>query len=455
MTRSLHEGIDAIARGQLTSEQWTRECLARIAALEPRIETFVWLDPEAALTQAAIADARTAGALRGAPLGVKDIIDTRGVPTRMGSPAFGDNTPTDSATVVKHLDRAGAFVLGKTVTAELAFYTPGKTRNPWNPAHSPGGSSSGSAAAVAAGFVPAALGTQTNGSIIRPAAYCGCIGFKPSFGLVSRAGVFRFSATLDQVGFFTRSVEDTWLLLACCVGADAADPASVDVPLPGALPMRSNPPRLVAVRSPVWDRAEPAAQSHFLAAIERLRAAGAQIEERELPAAFQNGHAILRTIMYAEGARSLNELKKSHGALLSAMVHALIDEGSAVSEQRLREALERRAQLIDALREFLGGVDAIVTPPATGEAPATLTHTGDPSFCTLWTLCGAPAVSLPSGRGPHGLPLGTQLVGKPYGDAELLATARWCDDVLGGALPRTACERPVDRPIGHDKNVRS
>ncbi|HLF24626.1 MAG TPA: amidase, partial [Burkholderiales bacterium] len=181
---NLIEGIRAIERGEITSEQWTHALLARIAQLDPRVEAFAWLDPAAAIAHAIAADRAAAGRLRGAPIGIKDIIDTRAIPTRMGSPAYDDHVPARSATVVERLENAGAFVLGKTVTTELAFYAPGKTRNPWNPAHTPGGSSSGSAAAVAAGFVPAALGTQTNGSVIRPAAYCGCVGFKPSFGRV-------------------------------------------------------------------------------------------------------------------------------------------------------------------------------------------------------------------------------------------------------------------------------
>lgn len=430
-TLSVRQGAEAVQRGELTCAAWTRACLARIAALEPRIEAFAWLDPDRALRRAKACDETHADAIRGAPIGIKDIVDTRAIPTRMGSPAYNDHVPTRSATVVERLEQAGAFVLGKTVTAELAFYTPGRTRNPWNPAHTPGGSSSGSAAAVAAGCVPAALGTQTNGSIIRPAAYCGCIGFKPSFGRLSRRGVLRFSRTLDHVGFFTRTVEDASLLLALTAGFDAGDPDSLDMPPPRDRPARSDPPRLIAARTPVWEQAQPHAKVHFAEVIQRLRAAGATVEERELPAAFQHGHAIQRAIMYAEGAHAFAGLRRTHGALLSGRVHALIDEGLSISEEQLRLALAQRLALIEALREFLAPADALVTPPATGEAPATLTSTGDPTFCTLWTLCGTPALALPSGRGPHGLPLAMQLVGKPLGDTELLATAQWCAAALG------------------------
>lgn len=433
---SLSQGIRAIERGELTSEQWTRACLARIAERDPSVEAFAWLDPARALAQAIAADRVAVGTLHGAPIGVKDVFDTRDIPTRMGSPAYGDNIPARSATVVERLEKIGAFVLGKTVTAELAFYTPGKTRNSWNAAHTPGGSSSGSAAAVAAGFVPAALGTQTNASIIRPAAFCGCVGFKPSFGRVPRSGVLRFSATLDHVGFFTRTVEDAALLLAFTAGRDPGDSESLDEPpLPAVLAPRATPPRLLAVRSPVWDRADPAAQHHFLAMLEVLRSAGADVRELELPAPFAQAHAVHRTIMYAEGARAFADLKRTHGPLLSGMVHALIQEGSAITDTQLEHALRERVSLISALQDFISGVDAIITPAASGEAPATLTSTGDPSFASIWTLCGVPALTLPSGLGPTHLPLGTQLVGKPLGDVDLLITARWCEERLRSRAP--------------------
>lgn len=431
----------AIARSEMTGEAWTRACLARIARHEPRVEAFAWLDPHQALTQAGAA----AGKLRGAPIGMKDIIETRGMPTRMGSPAYHDNIPSQSATVVERIEKAGGFVLGKTVTAELAYFTPGKTRNPWNPAHTPGGSSSGSAAAVAAGFVPAALGTQTNGSVIRPAAYCGCIGFKPSYGRIPRGGVLCFSSTLDHLGFFTRSVDDAAVLLAVTAGYDAADRESLQAPAPPAtLVPRRSPPRLIAVRTPVWEQAEPHAQSHFADVMRRLRAAGAEVEERELPQAFSEGHALQRVIMYVEGARSYAPLRKAHAPLLSGRLLGLIDEGEQIPEPRWRDALAKRSELVTALGDFMGDADAIVTPPATGEAPATLTNTGDPVFCTLWTLCGVPAITLPSGRGPRGLPLGTQLVAKPRADAELLATAQWCERSLPDCFAARLAE-PAER----------
>jgi Asp-tRNA(Asn)/Glu-tRNA(Gln) amidotransferase A subunit family amidase len=433
---SLTQALDRIRSGALTSETFTRALLERSARFEPHLDAFAWLDPEAAMTKARRADsARTQGALHGVPFGVKDIFDTAGVPTRMGSPAYFDHIPSRSARLVERLEAAGGFVFGKTVTAELAYYVPGRTRNPWNGRHTPGGSSSGSAAAVAAGLVPAALGTQTNGSVIRPAAYCGCVGFKPTAGWLPRTGVLAFSPTLDQIGVFTRTLEDAAVLLATLAGYDADDPASVDRAAPSpAITPRPQPPRLLAIRSPVWGRADEHAQAHFLDVVARLRAAGAHIDERELPEPFDGAHEVHRTIMYGEAARLLVDLQRRHTRLLSGAVNTLIEEGLAVPQDVLRAALGDRGMLGEQLADLLAGYDGIVTPPATGEAPATLTTTGDPVFCTIWTLCGVPALSLPTGRGPTGLPLGTQLVGPPFSDGQLLGVARWCEDALAVRL---------------------
>lgn len=433
---SLTQALARIREGALTGEAYASALLERIARHEPRIEAFAWLDPEAAMARARAADgAKPRGLLHAVPLGIKDIFDTAGIPTRMGSPAYFDHLPERSAALVERAESAGAFVLGKTVTAELAYYVPGKTRNPWNIRHTPGGSSSGSAAAVAAGFVPAALGSQTNGSIIRPAAFCGCVGFKPTAGWLPRTRVFSFSPTLDQLGFFTRTVEDAGLLLGALAGVDPGDPATADRPPPSpAIARRSKPPRLLAVRSPVWERAQEHARVHFLDVVARLRAAGASVEERELPEAFDGAHEVQRVIMYAEAARLLADLQRRHLRLLSGAVNVLIEEGLAIPDDALRAALDQRVVLAEVLKEVLADHDAIVTPPATGEAPATLTTIGDPAFCTIWTLCGTPALTLPAGRGPAGLPLGTQLVGSAFGDGALLSVARWCEDALGARL---------------------
>ncbi len=434
----LREVVERIRTGVLTSEDYAMALLERIAQCEPRIRAFAWLDRAAALDKARAADRRRAagerpGRLHGIPVGIKDIIATAGIPTEMGSALFAGRVPKESATVVRRLETGGGFVLGKTVTAELAYFHPGATRNPWNAAHTPGGSSMGSAAAVAAGMAPLALGTQTNGSVIRPAAFCGCVGYKPSAGLLGRSGIQPFSPTLDQVGVFTRSVEDAALAVAALIGPDPDDAAS-DAEACGrarAWPVApSAPPRLAVVRSPVWGLAEPAQQQAFATAVARLRAAGASVEEVELPAAFGAAHAVQRTIMYAEGARTLGTLQAEHRAALSEPLNRLIDEGRAIADATLAAALAERRALQGQFACFIAGYDAIVTPPARGEAPATRDHTGDPVFCTIWTLVAAPALTLPVARGPQGLPLGLQVVGALRDDARLLGTARWIEKTL-------------------------
>jgi Asp-tRNA(Asn)/Glu-tRNA(Gln) amidotransferase A subunit family amidase len=428
----LDEAGKALRDGSLSSEDLTRALLERIAAREDRVQAFQWIDPEHALALARARDERLrqggpAGVLHGAPVGVKDIIDTQGILTRMGSPIFESNLPSSSAAVVERLEQAGAFVMGKTVTTEFAYYAPGKTRNPWNPAHTPGGSSSGSAAAVAVGFVPAAVGTQTNGSVIRPAAFCGVVGYKPTAGTIPASGVRPFSVSLDQVGVFGRSVPDVALLAAVLSSGDGSGNGGI----PGDVAAAARPPRLIAVRSPVWDLASAPMQEHFRATVERLRVAGADVLEHELPESFADAHAVHRTIMYGEGAREFESLQRTNRKQLSAVLNQLIDEGLRITDSALIESLGHRRRLKRELGEFLRGYDGIVTPPAPDEAPADLSQTGNPTFCTIWTLCETPAVTIPTGFGPRGLPLGLQIVGPAFADGNLLGVAAWCDERVG------------------------
>ena len=423
----LHAAARALRRGALRSEDLTRALLERIAAHEETVRAFAWIDPARAVDLGRAADERLRqghppGPLHGVPVGVKDIIATRAIPTAMGSPIFAGHRPSASAALVERLEQAGAFVMGKTVTTEFAYYTPGKTRNPWNPAHTPGGSSSGSAAAVAMGFLPAAVGTQTNGSVIRPAAFCGVVGYKPTAGTIPVSGVHPFSPSLDQPGVFARSVADAALIAAAL--AERGAPA-------GDAPPIAHPPRLALVRSPVWHKADRYAQEHFLDVAGRLRAAGAEVAERELPPAFDEAHAVQRTIMYGEGGRVFAELQRRDRGRISPRLNALVDEGLAIADADLARALERQRRFADELDGCLGACDAILTPPTPGEAPADLTQTGDPVFCTIWSLCGVPAVTIPTGRGPSGLPLGLQVVGARSGDDRLLSVARWCDERVG------------------------
>jgi len=434
----LREAAQAIRTGALSCEDLTRALLERIARHENQVQAFQWIDPPRALDLARQADRQvrsgeTLGLLHGIPVGIKDIVETRGISTTMGSLIFDGHVPASSATLVRRAEAAGAFVMGKTVTTEFAYFTPGKTRNPWNPAHTPGGSSSGSAAAVAMGFLPGAVGTQTNGSMIRPAAFCGVVGYKPTAGLISLTGVHPFSPSLDQAGVFTRSVPDAALLAAVLAGKgddDRVKETEKGVIPTAVAPMR-HPPRLAAVRSPVWHQADPHAQEHFLKIVARLRSAGAEVQEQELPPAFERAHAVHRIIMYGEGARVFTDLQRRERERLSARLNALIDEGLGIPDSALARDLERKGQLAGELDTFLRSFDGVITPPALGEAPADLTQTGDPAFCTIWSLCGVPAVTIPTGKGPHGLPLGLQIVGPRSSDEHVLSVALWCDERIG------------------------
>lgn len=423
----LVESARKIASGELTSVALTRSLLKRIAEREAEVKAFAWIDHERAMEYAELADLRyreggEIGPLHGLPIGVKDIMPTVGIPTERGSPIFRGEVPDFSAEVVARLERAGAFVLGKTVTAELAFLTPGKTRNPWSSAHTPGGSSSGSVAAVAAGFCPGALGTQTNGSVICPAAFCGVVGYKPTQATVSFAGVHNFSPTLDQIGVFARSVADC-ALLAAPLG-DYAGAISARVSGLARLP------KIAAVRTPVWDRATDAQRARFAADIAALRAAGATVDEVELPPRFDLAHPMHRRIMYREAADLFADVMRTRRDDLSPGLRAALDEGAKVSDIELAEAHVVRVELIAALDVFLASFDAIVTPPAPGEAPRGIDATGDPSFCTIWTLTQVPAIVIPTGLGPNGLPMGLQIVGHRGRDDLLLATAAWCEHAL-------------------------
>jgi Asp-tRNA(Asn)/Glu-tRNA(Gln) amidotransferase A subunit family amidase len=434
----LREAAQAVRRGDLSSEDLTRALLDRVSKHENTVQAFQWIDPARALDLARQADRRlksgeALGPLHGIPIGIKDIVETQGIPTTMGSPIFDGHVPARSAALVQRAEAAGAFVLGKTVTTEFAYYTPGKTRNPWNPAHTPGGSSSGSAAAVAMGFLPGAVGTQTNGSVIRPAAFCGVVGYKPTAGLISLAGVHPFSPSLDQAGVFARSIDDAALLAAALVErvyADAAASAGKGV-IPGDMVAMAHPPRLAAVRSPVWRLADPHAQEHFLKMAARMRSAGAEVIERELPPEFAGAHAVLRTIMYGEGARVFAEMQRRDRDRLSPRLNALIDEGLSIPDSGLARGLEKKDQLARELDDFLSAFDGIITPPTLGVAPADLTQTGDPAFCTIWSLCGVPAVTIPAGPGPAGLPFGLQIVGPRFSDERALSVALWCDERVG------------------------
>jgi Asp-tRNA(Asn)/Glu-tRNA(Gln) amidotransferase A subunit family amidase len=413
-------------------------CLERISETEPQVEAWIFLDAEYALTQAKASDewrllGRPIGALHGVPVGLKDIIDTADMPTENGSVLHAGRTPSRDAAGVERLRAAGAVIMGKTVTTEFATRQPGKTRNPHNPAHTPGGSSSGSAAAVAAGMVPFALGSQTGGSTIRPGSYCGVYALKPTHGLVSRHGMFQLSRSLDHVGLFARTVEDLALLLEEVAGPDERDPDThprARGPY-RAVAMEEPPiePRFGFFRSGRWSRIEEDAKAALGELVEHL---GGRVEEFELSAGADELAEWHRVIMDAELAVNLRREWETGRERLSPSLRARIEHGHEVRAPEYLRARAAAAPLEGTFTElFEQRYDAILTPAVDGTAPEGLQSTGEPTFCTLWTFLGLPSMSLPLLQGANGLPLGVQLVGPRHGDARLLRTARWLTESVG------------------------
>jgi Asp-tRNA(Asn)/Glu-tRNA(Gln) amidotransferase A subunit family amidase len=426
------EAVGMIRDGQISSVDLVEACLDRVREVDGQVQAWAFLDPEYALAQARAADelrltGEPTGALHGVPVGIKDIIDTSDMPTENGSVLHAGRTPSRDASVVTLLRDAGAIIMGKTVTTEFATRHPGKTRSPHNPAHTPGGSSSGSAAAVAAGMVPLALGSQTTGSTIRPASYCGVYGFKPTHGMIPRHGIFQLSRTLDHVGLFARTVEDIALLLEQLAAHDERDPDS--------RPRARAPYREIAAAEPpltpmlgflktsLWDRVDADAREAFGELVAHL---GDRVEEVELVTPFDELLEWQRAIGGAEIAINLRQEWEKGRDKLSPALRARIEAGRAVHAMDYLQALGRIRELNASLLElFEQRYDAILTPPAFGTAPKGLESTGDPALCALWTLCGMPALSVPLMQGANGLPLGVQLVGARHRDAQLLRTARW------------------------------
>jgi Asp-tRNA(Asn)/Glu-tRNA(Gln) amidotransferase A subunit family amidase len=427
VTLTATEAAAELARGAISAEDYSRACLNRVAAAEGEIRAFAHLDRDHVLTQARALDERRAqgqpvGPLHGVPVAIKDIIDTTDYPTELGSPLGAGRRPWHDATVVSKLRAAGAVIIGKTVTTEFAYYHPGPTRNPHDPARTPGGSSSGSAAAVAANMVPLALGSQTNGSTIRPAAFCGVFAVKPSHGLVSRAGVLMLSRRLDHVGAFARSLPDIALVLDVIAGHDPADPDSRPFAAPDFRAMQREksplPPRFAFVRTPVWDKADADTKAAFE---ELLAALGSAIAPVDIPETMAEAWEVHRTIMATDMAHNLAPFVARGEP--SEVMRKLLAQGKSVSAVDYLGALAKASRYATSLAEIFDECDAIVTPAAPGIAPKGLSATGDPAFCTLWTLTGLPALSLPLLAGAGGLPLGVQLVGAPGRDGRLLRTA--------------------------------
>lgn len=431
------EAARAIRAGRLSSEALTEACLTRIAATDATIRAWAYLDAGQALDQARETDrirkaGRATGALHGVPVGLKDIIDTADMPTERGTPIFAGRCPPADAAIVERLREAGAVILGKTKTTELAFVHPTDTTNPHDAARTPGGSSSGSAAAVAAHHVPLAIGTQTNGSVIRPAAFCGVYGFKPTRGAISRRGVLQTSVSLDQLGVFARTLQDAALLSDAIGGYDPADPASFPRPRPAMLAgARAEVPIEPAIAwfdLPFHDRLDRDARAGLEAVLDGL---GGSVERFDAAPQLAELIGVQAMIHEYEICRHLADVFSGHWNRISATLKPVIERGRAISAAQYEDALAVKASAEAYFTDFFNDFDAILAPAATGEAPAIAAGgTGDPIFCTIWTLAGLPALNLPLLVGENDLPVGVQLIGAAEEDDRLLRTASWVQTTL-------------------------
>ncbi len=430
------EAAARIRAGELSPVDLVEACLARIEAIEPRVKAWVSVDADGARRAArerldTVRAGRPLGALHGVPVGLKDIYHVQGLVTTAGAAPFFHERPDADAATVARLREAGAIILGKATTTEFANRDPAETRNPWNIEHTPGGSSSGSAAAVSALMVPLALGSQTVGSTLRPAAYCGIVGFKATHGRVSAAGMIPLAWSFDTVGMFGRSVADVALTLQVLAGYDPDDPASIDAPVPDYVrtlaPARA--PRLGVPRRFV-EQAEPETVAHLSAVAERCKQAGATVEDIELPPSFVGLAEAGQRVMQAEAAAFHAERFRAHADRYQEKFRATLAAGMEVSAIDYVPALRQCRRFRREIEAFLPRFDAILTPVAPGPAPHGLASTGDASFCAPWSYAGVPAIALPSGLASNHLPLAVQLAAAPWREAELLATARWVEALL-------------------------
>lgn len=434
------EAREAIDRGLLSAEELIESCFARIDELEESIGAWAHLDRNLALAQAREANdirfrGKPMGALHGLPVGIKDIIDTADYPTECGTVLHQGRRPKRDATLVSLLKEAGAIILGKTVTTEMAVYSPGKTRNPHNPGHTPGGSSSGSAAAVSAAMVPFAVGTQTNGSIIRPASYCGVYGFKPSFARISRHGLLTQSPPLDTAGVFARNLDDLAMIADVLMRFDAQDEAMTPIAPPGigrtlTEEVPANP-HFAFVRTPVWDQVDTMTKDGFRELIEEVNERQEKtVDILDLPPVFDDLHDDHRKVMEADLARHFADEYVRGKNDLSAELCQMIERGQQVTDSEYDQALTNKADYEALLQDILDEYDAILTPATQGAAPAGIESTGSPAMNTIWTFCGTPVLNVPLLQSPEGMPFGVQVVGAKDDDARLFRTTRWLLDIL-------------------------
>ncbi|HVZ45427.1 MAG TPA: amidase [Ramlibacter sp.] len=419
---SVSQALAQMKSGRLSCGELVEACLARVAAREASVGAWTFLEPDS-LRKEALEKDRVPAAIRpplhGLPIGIKDIIDTAGMPTCRGSRIYAERVPSSDASCVAFMKRAGALVMGKTVTTEFAYFSPGKTRNPHDVERTPGGSSSGSAAAVADFMVPAAFGTQTAGSIIRPASYCGVVGYKPSTGAFSLVGVKALAESLDTLGLLTRHVADVVLLRAALAGCD-----------PEAATIVAQPPRIGLCRTPWWSEADADSRNAVELAASMFARAGAEVDEFMLPAEFERLAADQKEIMAFESARALAYERDAFREQLSPELTELIEAGEALSWSDYAAAKTRARRARIEFASMIQDGRILLSPSAKGSAPLGLRATGDPLFSRMWTLLEVPTISLPGLKCANGLPIGVQLAGGFGEDDRLLANARWCEEAL-------------------------
>jgi Asp-tRNA(Asn)/Glu-tRNA(Gln) amidotransferase A subunit family amidase len=414
-----------IAAGEFTCEAVVRACLARIADREPVVHAWTNFDPQRALAEARALDrAASRGPLHGVPIGIKDVIDTFDMPTEMGSPIYLRNRPPADAAGVALIRAAGAAILGKTVTCEFAGVTPGATANPHDETRTPGGSSSGSAAAVADCMVPVALGTQTGGSVLRPACYCGVIGYKPTYGAFRRVGVKAAAEGLDTIGLIARSLDDIVLVRAVLLGRQ-----------PAPIPAMPAPPRVGLTRTHLWEHAQPETVEAVEEAAKCLNEAGAEVIDVKLPDEFAGLSHAREIVNDRERAMAMADEWHRHRDRISERLRKIIQRGLDAPPDDYAAAVRLAERCRAGLDAAFGAADVLLAPCVRGEAPEGLHYTGDPGFQALWTLLHAPALTLPTGIGPNGLPVGIQLVGRRHDDERLIAASKWIFDALGVRRP--------------------
>ena len=417
---SLSEAASAIETGSLSSETLVTSCIEQIEARESSVQAWAYFNPELALKQARDLDKTSiTGPLHGIPIGIKDIIDTKDMPTEYNSPIYKDHQPSVDAVCVSKLRQAGAIIMGKTVTTEFASSFPGPTRNPKNTAHTPGGSSQGSAAAVADYMVHGALGTQTGGSVIRPNAYCGTVGYKPPYNTYNKTGVKPLAPTMDTIGLMVRNIQDVGLLSSTLSGVK---PEKVT---------HNTVPKLLLHRTGQWDAAEKCIQTLIEDCAAKFSDAGAKVRDHAFPQPYDNLQALQRVVMAIEACREFKFEWTSHQDMLSKSFQDLILRGFEISPEERGEAEGLLKYSRESLAEMFEVGDILLTPGAPGEAPKGIETTGNSIFNRAWTFLGVACLYLPVTTGPHGLPIGIQLIDPHNNEKRLLSAGIWCAKVLG------------------------